>query len=239
MKKTLIALAVASVVATPLAATAASHGDAATVYGGFRVQLVSNGGDLNIGDGASRYGVKGEHDLGNGLTSFYKLERKLNASTATVNEGGRLSYVGLKGAFGAVALGQQWTPYYGVVASPSDVFAGNGLPFTLSTFRSGNALSYALPGGAPVSGAIALVIDGSSADEDDIDAINAGFSFGAGPVKIGLGIHDAASADDTKIGLSIGGKFGGVGVTLLVEDEGDSTANGFDWHIRRLRSSVL
>ncbi len=220
MKKSLLALAVASVVAAPMVAIA----DGPTVYGSLRAQLVSAGGDLDIGDGVSRWGVKGSHDLGNGLSAIYKYEMKIAADTATGPEGGRLSYVGLSGGFGAVVLGQQWTPYYNSVAASSDVFAGNGLAYSPTTFRAGNALAYALPGGMPVSGAIALVIDGDSAEEDDVDAVNAGFSIGAGPVTIGLGIHSpAADGAEDITGVSIGGKFGGFGVTLLAEDNGDAT----------------
>ncbi len=224
MKKSLIALAIAATAAAPMAASAASHGaSGATVYGSFRADLVSNGGDLDISDGGSRYGVKGSHDLGNGLTGVYRIELKAKTDTANFPEGGRLSYVGIAGGFGTVALGQQWTPYYNVVAASSDVMAGGFTSFYSGVYRTGNALAYVFPGGSPISGAVALVIDGDSADEDDVDAVNAGFSFAAGPMTIGLGIHDAAAAADTLVGLSIAGKVGDVGLVLMAEDNGTTT----------------
>ncbi len=217
MKKSLITLAIAAVVATPLTASAAE------VYGSFRTQLVSNGGDLDIGDGGSRYGVKGSHDLGNGLTGVYRIELKAKTDTATFAEGGRLGYVGIAGGFGTIALGQQWTPYYNLVGASTDIFPSAGHSFYAGTYRAGNVLAYVLPAGGAASAAIGLIIDGDSTDEDDVDAVNAAVSFAAGPMTIGLGIHDAAASDDAIVGLSISGKVGDVGLALLVEDAGATT----------------
>ncbi len=58
---------------------------------------------------------------------------------------------------------------------------------------------------------------------NNIDAINAGAQFNAGPMTIGLGLQsvssDAVMADDI-VGISVGGNFGDFGVTLLFEDDG-------------------
>lgn len=224
MKKSLIALAVAATAAAPMIASAASHGPSgATVYGSFRTQLVSNGGDLDIGDGGSRYGVKGTHDLGNDMSAFYRIELKAATDTANFPEGGRLGYVGVSGGFGSVALGQQWNPYYNSVASSSDPFASAGLPFSPTPFRTGNALSYTLASGGAVSGGIMLSVDGDSAAEDEVDAVSLGVSFAAGPMTVGLGVHDVKTADDALVGLSLGGNVGGANVILLMEDAGDTT----------------
>ena len=222
MKKSVLALAVAAVVATPITASAAGHASDATVYASIRSQLVSNGGDLDLGDGGSRWGIKGAHDLGNGLAALYRMEYGFKGAVAGDAFKGRLGYVGLSGGFGAIVLGEQWTPYYSNVASSSDVFPSNGLPYSPTTARAGNALAYALPGGMPVSGAIALVIDGGSDAEDDIDAINVGATGSFGPMTIGFGMHSPAEGDDLT-GLTIGADLGGVNVKLLVEDDGTST----------------
>ncbi len=225
MKKSLIALAVAATAATPMAASAAmlqaANPDQSGInlYGSFRPQIVSQG-SLSFGDGVSRWGLMGSHDLGNGLSAIYRFERKMDTTSATQAEGGRLSYAGLKGGFGAVIMGQQWTPYYNTIGSPSDIFASAGISQYAGPFRTGNALAYALPGGLPIAGAMAVVVDGE--DTDDVDAFNGGFSMAAGPVTIGLGWHDAAAADDTLWGLSVGGNFGDFGATFMIEDTGDT-----------------
>ena len=230
MKKSLIALAVAATAATPMAASAAmlqaSNPDQSGInlYGSFRPQIV-NEGDLSFGDGVSRWGLMGSHDLGNGLEAVYRFERKMSTNDATQAEAGRLSYAGLKGGFGAVLMGQQWTPYYNVVAGPSDIFASTGIAQYSGPFRTGNALTYALPGGMPVGGAITFVVDGDG-EEDDLDATSVGLTFGAGPVMIGLGVHDVAAINRTRVGLSLSGEVGGFGYAFMLEDTDPQEGDG-------------
>ncbi len=232
MKKSLIALAVAATVATPMAASAATlqaagDQDGINLYGSLRPQFVS-GGDESIADGGSRFGIKGDHDLGNGLSSFYRLEHKISTADSNFG-GGRLAYAGLKGGFGAVAGGQQWTPYYTTVASPNDIFASNGLANyndTGGVWRVGNTLSYALPSGMPVGGAIAIVVNGDVTDadgnvlddQDAVDAVSAGLTFGAGPVSIGLGYNDLSDSDASRLGLTLAADMGPVNAQVMVED---------------------
>ncbi len=234
MKKSLIALAVAATVATPMAASAATlqaaeDQDAINLYGSLRPQFVS-GGDESVGDGTSRFGIMGDHDLGNGLSSFYRLEQKVSTATANFPTGGRLAYAGLKGGFGAVAGGQQWSPYYTTVASPNDIFASNGLANYNETpgahWRPSNALSYALPSGLAVGGAIAIVVNGDVTDadgnvlddQDAVDAVSAGLSFGAGPASFGLGYYDESSTGVSRLGLTLGADMGPVNAKFMIED---------------------
>jgi len=241
MKKSLIALAVAATVATPMVVSAAAlqpagDKDAIDLYGSIRPQWVSSGDNV-VTDGGSRFGVKGSHDLGNGLSSFYRIEQKVSTANADFPSGGRLAYAGLKGGFGAVAGGQQWTPYYSTIGSPSDIFASNGLSNYNDTggpFRAGNVLSYALPSGMVVGGAIAAVINGDITDadgnvaenQDDLDATSLGLTANAGPVKIGLGLHDDSASDRTRVGLSIAGNFGPVFASFMVEDTDPKEGDG-------------
>ena len=241
MKKSLIALAVAATVATPMAASAAmlqAAGDQSGIdlYGSIRPQWVSLGDDV-ITDGGSRFGVKGSHDLGNGLSSFYRIEQKVSTANAEFPSGGRLAYAGLKGGWGAIAGGQQWTPYYSIIGSPSDIFASAGLSNYNDTggpFRAGNALTYALPTGMVVGGAIMAVINGDITDEvgnvaeeqEDLDATSLGLSANAGPVVIGLGVHDQSDTNRTRVGLSVSGDLGPVFLAFMVEDTDPKEGDG-------------
>ncbi len=247
MKKSLIALAVAATVATPMAASAATlqaagDQDGINLYGSLRPQAVT-GDDESVTDGGSRWGIKGDHDLGNGLSSFYRFEQGLSTANSDFT-GGRLAYAGVKGGFGAVAGGQQWTPYYTTVASPNDIFASNGLSNyndTGGVFRVGNALSYALPSGMPVGGAIAIVVNGDVTDangnvlddQDAVDAVSAGLTFGAGPVSVGLGYNDLSDSGAKRIGLTLGADMGPVNARFMVEDvkAGDDADSLTPWAI--------
>jgi predicted porin len=85
MNKKLIALAVAGSLAAPMLA----HAEAPTVYGKVHLYygtiteksgtpLVTGTDNWQMQSYASRVGVKGDHDLGNGLTAVYKFEWEVN-----------------------------------------------------------------------------------------------------------------------------------------------------------------
>jgi predicted porin len=130
MKKTqkrLVALAVASLVSTPLWAQSSSiqlYGvaDAFVKYGQWMGDDTSG-----VDDGAlagSRVGFRGEEALGGGLKAVFVLEGGVNLDTGKsccmsgaddkYNGGSqafaRQAYLGLKGSFGQVALGRQYAP---------------------------------------------------------------------------------------------------------------------------------
>lgn len=115
MKKSLIAIAVAGVMAAPLAAQAEL-----SVSGKLQSQIVSYSGDrtnegLYVSDGSASNGnnrggifLNASEDLGNGLTAVAKYGFKVDNSTTI---GTRDAYVGLSGGFGTVLAGRMATPY--------------------------------------------------------------------------------------------------------------------------------
>lgn len=106
MKKNIIALAIASVVAAPIAMA-----DAPTVYGqGYlSIDNLTNKG-TSVNSHSSRIGIKGSEDLGNGLKAVYKMEFGVNMTETNSGLGGRNAYVGLAGGFGTVLMGRHDTP---------------------------------------------------------------------------------------------------------------------------------
>lgn len=135
MKKKIVALAVAAAFTTPAFADNAN----VTVYGKVDVNFESvktdnaNGTNSNIdpmtrtaastnpdsmarvATNASRFGVKGSEDLGEGLSAFYQFEVQMDANGNSGNglgNGTRNSGVGIKSAdFGAVTFGIWDTPF--------------------------------------------------------------------------------------------------------------------------------
>jgi predicted porin len=74
----------------------------------------------NTGTYTSRLGFRGEEDLGGGLAAIFNLENGFSADTGALGQSGRLfgrtSVVGLKGNWGQVTLGRQWTmTFYSMV----------------------------------------------------------------------------------------------------------------------------
>lgn len=113
MKQKLIALAIASALSAPAFADNANI----EVYGKAFLTLDSHNDGTNtsmrVNTNASRFGVKGSEDLGDGLKGLFQYEVEMDADGSTGAGLGktRNSYFGLQGDFGKVALGIHDTPF--------------------------------------------------------------------------------------------------------------------------------
>jgi predicted porin len=161
MKKNIIALAIASAIAAPVAMA-----DAPTVYGQINMAVdqvsvkdsTNTKDDLNSGTSvnsrASRLGVKGSEDLGNGLKAVYQLEFEVQIDGSSTLKN-RNQVVGLSGGFGTVLMGRHDTPTkmiqgtdffndspYGDISKMADGLGafGNGMENRVS-----NVLAYVSP----------------------------------------------------------------------------------------------
>jgi predicted porin len=138
-KPTLLAIAVAGTVAAPVAVQAGAD----EIYASARVgvwnvkQDDGTGTDSSIQDTeiksfSSRFGARGETDLGNGLTGFgrYEVGMDFNGGSDAVDADGdavnvdgitnRHRYVGLKGGWGSVLVGQTYHTWYNYMTGPLD-----------------------------------------------------------------------------------------------------------------------
>jgi predicted porin len=116
MKKKLLMAAVgAALVAGPMVA---AHAAGATLYGHMHMSMDRYDNDVNeegmMANNSSRFGIKGDEDLGGGLKAIYQLE----SGIAAIDEGTgglgatlRNSFVGFSGGWGTVKLGRHDTPY--------------------------------------------------------------------------------------------------------------------------------
>ena len=126
MNKKLIAVAIATAVAAPVAFAGNT-----TLYGKAHVSIQSNDNgatdNYTVNSNASRLGIKGSEDLGDGLKAIFKYEMGydmtdggvgitiMNETTGAKNTIGsvitaRNAYVGLSGGFGTVLVGRHDTP---------------------------------------------------------------------------------------------------------------------------------
>ncbi|MDG6774779.1 porin [Thiomicrorhabdus sp. ZW0627] len=174
MKKNVIALAIASAIAAPVAMA-----DAPTVYGQINMSIdnVTDAG-TSVNSNASRIGIKGSQDLGNGLKAVYKMEWEAdvaggtNATTTTTTFKDRNAYVGLAGGFGTVLMGRHDTPYK--MSQATDMFndgAGDNKPLAGKLGfggkggenRAANVLAYV----SPSFGGVKIVAAGISPEATD------------------------------------------------------------------------
>jgi predicted porin len=226
-KTTAIAMAVAGVVAAPIAAQAADE-----VYASARVGIwnVDQGGqsDLEVRSFASRFGMKGETDLGNGMTGFgrYEVDMSFNDGGALKN---RHRYVGLKGDFGSVLLGQTYHTFYNYVVGPLDnPWWHSGYTMVNYRGRTDKAVTYAGGSGNVSFGASLYFVP--EADENAPDQIELGASFGIGDMTLGVAYQSTEDGtsqgyqgtDEDIIGVALSGIGIGdttLGVSVMTQDK--------------------
>ena len=174
-----------------------SKGNDVTVYGSFRPALTySDFGEstsTDITDFFSRIGFKGDVDVGSGVTAFYHGEWDVDVEADADFGDARLGYVGLKGDFGRIAIGKQWSPHYNIVAEVTDLFNNRSSPFAYdeaSPFRTNQMVTYQyssggfkLDAGVQVNGDAENSAGGDNSQADsnhhvDSSSIGVGYSFG-------------------------------------------------------------
>jgi predicted porin len=230
MKKNIVALAVASAIAAPVAMA-----DAPTVYGQINMALEQmsskdvNGDKVKADSGtqvnsrASRIGVKGSNDLGNGLKAVYKVEFEVQIDKSSELKN-RNQYVGLAGGFGTVLMGRHDTPLKMIQAK--DLFNDAGLSDNKpisgglgalgagGEVRASNVLAYVSPsfGGVKLMAAFIPKEDGSqygglqnntNTDADSESSLSDAMSFAAmyGSKKKGLYLAAAYNTWDKQANL--------------------------------------
>ncbi len=214
MKKNIIALAIASVVAAP-----AAMADAPTLYGDVNMNVENYsvkdaaGNTVDASSGAqvnsrtSKLGVKGSEDLGNGLTAVYKFEFGVNIDgAATTALSSRNQYVGLAGGFGTVLMGRHDTPLK--MAQGTDLFnfsptadigrMADGLGVTQNggELRVPNVLAYVSPSfsGVTLVGAFVPKETGGDATKESSLGDVTSFALMYGSKKEGLYLSGAVNS---------------------------------------------
>lgn len=241
-KKTALVLAMAGVVAAPMAVQA-SAGDGA--YASIRIGLQhveANGGEGSTAGGtdsttisgyASRFGFKSETDLGNGMTGFGQYQFSVDTDTSNAPTiGNRLAYAGIKGDFGAISVGREYATFYDHVVGVNDIpWAGSGYAMVSYRGRQSNGLTYAGSAGA-ISYGVTLQMNGTgtttTGNQEEIDALELGLSFDAGFGTFGFGYLDtkgAAGTDASVIALALSGIAAGPVTLGFGYQQGDNGQN--------------
>ena len=220
MQKKLIAAAVAGALATPVAIA-----DVA-VSGSIRTGVEYTGSEWVVADNFSRLRFKASSDLGNGQSAYMGYEFRVNSAQGSLVTGNtqRLSYVGIKGDWGSLSLGSQWSTLFNTVGT-----------FVDKSNRYGG-LGYWGEGGGQyrMKDSVALMtnIGGFSisadaqmnAGGDDLDRATIGTNINVGGVAIGAAWQDNGNSDFTGIGASI--SLAGVGLSAGYSDVSGS-GSGF------------
>jgi len=196
MQKKLIAAAVAGALATPVAIA-----DVA-VSGSIRTGVEYTGSEWQVADNYSRLRFKASSDLGNGQSAYMGYEFRVNSAQGSIVTGNtqRLSYVGIKGDWGSLSLGSQWSTLFNTVGTfidKSNRYGGTANTCIQYRMKDSVYLSTSV-GGFSIS-ADAQMYDGG----DDLDRATIGTNISIGGVSIGAAWQDHGNNDCTGIGASL------------------------------------
>ena len=241
MKKSLIALAVLA------ASGAAMAQSSVTLYGVVDAFLGSNKLEVNgvgqrqtiadtSGVNGSRWGLKGSEDLGDGLQAIFQLESGFSLDSGASGQGGllfgRQAFVGLKGGFGTVSLGRQYSAYDALHSASThnyDAFTFNAATGTAGgrgigvsanglseyTGRVNNSIAYQSPNFSGFSGAVVYGFGenkNAAAGQDATDSASLNIKYVSGPFLVGYAYQEekqpvVAGAQDKKKYNLVGGAY--------------------------------
>ncbi|HPE60951.1 MAG TPA: porin [Thiolinea sp.] len=235
MKSLTIAMLMAS-----LSAVSGTAFAEASYYGSIRVGIdaADDGNDTNtsLRNYASRLGFKAESDLNNGLTAFGHYEFGVDTNSSDNGNGAmstRKAYVGLKGDWGRVRLGQDYHTFYHFGQELTDQgYWDTCLPcLGDSSFRTGDAISY-----DGTFGNFSVGATGYAGDAEHGDGYELGMAGKFGPeqskITVTAAVRDTdgprGTGDDPLWTIGAGGKFAGLNAAVSYFENGDD--NSFSTH---------
>ncbi len=148
MKKSLIALATLSAMTMGVSATEVQLFGQVDEFIAFNnTQGTYDTAIKSGGASASHFGLKGVEDLGNGMQAFFNLDQAFLADTGSVTFGSngmafsREANVGLRGPFGQISFGRQYTPHFLTFAIYDPTELSLGSSFSGFFFPGPNAVT--------------------------------------------------------------------------------------------------
>lgn len=197
MKKSLLALA-----ALTAFAGAASAQSSVTLYGRVDLSVAKNVGNdakgIQNGSG-SRLGFRGVEDLGGGLSAFFNIEHRFNADTGADTSGnvrfwnGR-SLLGLRGGFGEVSFGHEYTTAFlgtQLIADPwgwDTVAAQIGITGLggIAKVRNDSSITYKIAASGFAFGA-QIAEQADAINNFQAKPLNFNLGYAAGPLNVSFG----------------------------------------------------
>ncbi|KUM54223.1 porin [Rheinheimera sp. EpRS3] len=219
MNKTAIA------VAMMITATAAVNAEPITIYGLINVSAQSGdegeGRFSELKSNNSRFGLKGDYALDDGLTLVYQLEWGVNVSdSSSSNVTARNQYIGLAGGFGEVRLGRHDTALKMSQAKIDQFndFEGDLGALWEAEVRANNSISYFTPVINGFGAQLTYILEDSA---DAEDAYSAALFYGDEELK-SINFYASVALDAEVDGydamrLSTQTKIGGVKLGAIVQ----------------------
>ena len=153
----------------------------------------------------NNWGVKGNEDLGNGLSAIFKLESGFNIDNGKLGQGqrmfGRQSWVGLdSNQYGTVTLGRQYDPLIDLIQPLTDdgafgsAFATPGdMDNYDNSYRTDNSIKYTSPAIAGFQMSAMYAFGGQAGSTGNGQTYAAAAVYNNGPLGLGAGYFRATS----------------------------------------------
>jgi len=242
MNKKLVALAVAGVLAAPLAAQAQTAN--VVLYGRVNLDMEvvrgeqsasgANPSVFRVSSNSSRLGVRGTESLGGGLNAIFQIESSVSADAGGGTLASRETYVGLQGSWGTVKMGNFLAPYDDIhpifgnvptlttsILSTAAVWANGTNSKANGGFdaRLGNSVRYDSPNFGGFTGGIQYASweAGLPSGKSNSGIFSLGGFYNNGPIQIGVAFEQ-------------NNKIRGANLT----DQAFSVAGGYNFGIVRL-----
>ena len=220
MKKTMIALALASAMGTA-AADVKVYGSIDRAITNTDTGTTSNW-DVTSGD--TYVGFKASEDLGNGLTAFANTSIDLGETGAASTT--RDTYVGLSGGFGKIAMGRMKGIQKDLADASIDVMEGNNSVVFANDGRVSNTVRYTTPNMSGFSADVAVEMDGSNG-QDTQDVLTYAVGYANGPVSATYSRRDDKNNNVQNTVYVATGSMGDLTVAAALEtqEDNDGTAD--------------
>lgn len=243
MNKKLVAVAVAAVLAAPMAQAQTAN---VTLYGRLNIDLEyidvsdNNPSVTRLSSNSSRFGLRGTESLGGGLNAIWQIESSVDGDAGGGTIAGRDTFVGLQGSWGQVRFGNFLAPY-----DDMHPIFGNGPVYLTSIFataslwannggntkangsfdaRLPNSLRYDTPNISGFQGGIqaSLFDDAGAGGARDAFILSAAGTYRNGPFQGGIAYETnkdvrANGLDDWAFTLTAAWNFGMVRIHGLYE----------------------
>jgi predicted porin len=212
---------------------------------------------------ASRVGLKGSEDLGNGLTAGFNLESGIHVGNGGLNNSngnlfGREAWVSLASRWGEIKGGLQYSPFFwAIVGSDARNFSqfGSGLvtyaDAVLGTsIFTANAVGYTSPAWAGFTGSVMIALGGQAGDFQAGRQYSASLTYANGPLSLDAAFFDGNEGGTVQtatpttlsfIGRTVGGSYRWGTLTVKASATNFHVAGSFNSYVYSagLDSSVL
>ena len=201
MKKTIIAAAIATVIAAPAMADVSVSG---VVEQSFEKVDVDTMDDWN-GYTDSGLTFKASEDLGNGLTAFAQISLDTDNQDSATRTGNseKDSKVGIKGGFGTVVVGRMEDFTEGVMAATMTLNGTGAIELGGNATRNNGAVAYVSPTVNGFHAGVAGYTAAITGEDDNFDATDIIVAYSNGPLTVMASQESMSAATAAAIGTGI------------------------------------